>query len=89
MNDVLMNYTMPILAAKMTQDIAGIIQQVLSIFQYAGIVLLVYGIFTMIMALKNEDADSKITSATQIGIAIFCITSKVLMSEFFTLFNIH
>lgn len=54
--------------------ILKLLGEMLKIFQAAGFVLLVYAIFTLILALKNEDAESKVNAITQISISIVLIT---------------
>lgn len=59
----------------------GIIDTVLQVFQWIGILLLVWGIGQLIMAFKNEDADSK-------SRAIMMIVSSVLLIGLKGLLNI-
>lgn len=54
--------------------ILKLISKLLTVFWYAGLVLLVYAVIALILALKNEDAESKVNAVTQISIAIVLIT---------------
>lgn len=51
-----------------------LISKLLTVFTYAGILLLAYAVIALILALKNEDAESKINAITQISIAIVLVT---------------
>ena len=50
------------------------ISKLLTVFTYAGVVLLAYAVIALILALKNEDAESKVNAVTQISIATVLIT---------------
>lgn len=54
--------------------ILKLISKLLTVFEYAGIILLVYAVISLILALKNEDAESKVNAVTQISIAIVLLT---------------
>lgn len=54
--------------------IMKLIAKLLTVFQYAGILLLVYAVIALILSMKNEDAESKVNAITQISIAIVLIT---------------
>lgn len=54
--------------------ILKLIAKLLTVFWYAGIILLVYAVISLILALKNEDAESKVNAVTQISIAIVLLT---------------
>lgn len=51
-----------------------LIDSLMSIFFYAGLVLLVWSVISFIIAFKNEDADSKVQAISQIAVAIVCVT---------------
>lgn len=61
-----------------------LISKLLTVFQSAGALLLAYAMIALILAMKNEDAESKVNAITQISIAIILITIsgtvKTLMS---------
>lgn len=61
-------------ATKTSKKVLLMISKLLSVFTYAGIVLLAYATISLILALKNEDAESKVNAVTQISIAIVLIT---------------
>lgn len=54
--------------------IMKLIAKLLTVFQYAGVVLLAYAVIALILAMKNEDAESKVNAITQVSIAIVLIT---------------
>ncbi len=54
--------------------ILKLIAKLLTVFWYAGLLLLVYAVISLIIALKNEDAESKVNAVTQISISIVLIT---------------
>lgn len=61
-----------------------LIQELLGVFQAAGLVLLVYAIIAFVLALKNEDAESKVNAITQLSIAIVLLTLSTTVSELMT-----
>lgn len=61
-----------------------IIAKLLEVFRYAGIVLLVYAVIALILAFKNEDAESKVNAITQVSIAIVLITLSSIIGSLMT-----
>jgi hypothetical protein len=51
-----------------------LIYNTLRIFRDAGVILLVYSIFSMILAMRNEDTESKVNASTQLVVAIVCVS---------------
>jgi hypothetical protein len=56
------------------QIVVLLINSILGVFFYAGIVLLVYSVVAFILAMKNEDAESKVQAISQISVSIVCMT---------------
>ena len=54
--------------------------QMIDIFRAAGIILLVYAVIAFILALKNEDAESKVNAIMQMSISIVLITLSSIIS---------
>lgn len=54
--------------------ILALISNTLRIFRDAGVILLVYSIFSMILAMRNEDTESKVNASTQLVVAIVCVS---------------
>ena len=61
-------------AAQTARKVLLMISKILTVFSYAGILLLVYAVLSLILAFKNEDAESKVNAITQISIAIVLLT---------------
>lgn len=51
-----------------------IINALLGVFRGAGLILLAYSVITLILAIKDENVDSKVQASTQIAVALVCIT---------------
>lgn len=54
--------------------------KMIDIFRAAGIILLVYAVIAFILALKNEDAESKVNAIMQMSISIVLITLSSIIS---------
>lgn len=63
--------------------IVEMINLLLGVFRAAGLLLLVYAIFSFILSIKNEDAESKVNAIMHISIAIVLITLSSILSELF------
>lgn len=63
--------------------IIKMIDLLLGVFRAAGLLLLVYAIFSFILSIKNEDAESKVNAIMHISIAIVLITLSSILSELF------
>lgn len=64
--------------------IGDLLNVIFQIVQYAGVILLVWGVVIMVLAIRNEDADSKTRAIMFILSAIVLMCLKPL---FRTLFN--
>ncbi len=62
-----------------TKVIASIIQSLMVVFRGAGVILLAYALFNFILALKNEDSESKVNAASQIALAITCMSMATVL----------
>ena len=58
-----------------------IINVVFKIFQYIGVVLALWGAGSLIMAFKNEDADSKTRAIMSLVVGISLIALKALFGD--------
>lgn len=65
-------------AEKVLEQMIDIICKV---FKYVGIVLAVYSIGQLVMAFKNEDADSKSRATTMLVVACVLIGIKTLVDQ--------
>lgn len=66
-------------ALKSVPKIVQLINALLGVFRGAGIILLVYSIIVLILAIKDENVDSKVQATTQIAVALVCITLSSIM----------
>jgi cellulose biosynthesis protein BcsQ len=66
-------------ALKSTDKIVQLINALLRIFRGAGIILLVYSVIALVLAIKDENVDSKVQATTQIAVALVCITLASIM----------
>lgn len=62
-----------------TNVIASIIQSLMVVFRGAGVILLAYALFNFVLALKNEDSESKVNAASQIALAITCMSMATVL----------
>lgn len=62
------------------KKIVEIIKVLLPIFRGAGIVLLAWSAFSLIMAVKDENVESKVHATSQLAVAIVLITFSTLLS---------
>lgn len=67
-----------------TTVVASIIKALMTVFRDAGVILLAYSLFNLIISIKNEDAESKVNAASQIAVAITCITMSSILQGFLT-----
>lgn len=70
------------------QYITILIITLLKVFRGAGILLLVYSIFSIILAIKNEDVESKVNATSQFAVALMLISFGTIAAEFANLFGI-
>lgn len=72
-------------AANYKTDITDILEEMVdiicTIFVAVGIILSVYAVGTMVLAFKNEDADSKSRSATMLVVGICLIALPSIVSS--------
>ena len=69
---------MPVLAADGASAVSVLIAYVLKIFQYIGILLLIWAIAQLVLAFKNEDADSKSRAMMMLMVSVLlCIIKPV------------
>lgn len=61
--------------------ISKVVNIVLDIFRYIGIILTLWGIGSLVMAFKNEDADSKSRAIMSLVVGIALITLKTLFGS--------
>lgn len=59
--------------------VGGIASVILQIFQYIGVLLLIWGVGQLVLAFKNEDADSKSRAMMLILASIALIGLKALL----------
>ena len=68
------------------KDVKGILAQMSGVielvFQAVGIVLLVYSIAQLVLAFKNEDADSKTRASTMLVVAVILIAIPQIIKGF-------
>ena len=68
------------------KDVKGILAQMIGVielvFQAVGIVLLVYSIAQLVLAFKNEDADSKTRASTMLVVAVILIAIPQIIKGF-------
>lgn len=57
-------------ANKVVKEIIKICSCLLTVFTGAGVILLVWGVISFILALKDESAEGKVQAITQISLAI-------------------
>ena len=67
-------------ALKSLPKIIQIINSLLVVFRGAGVILLAYSIISLVLALKDENADAKVQASTQIAVAVVCITLSSIIS---------
>lgn len=65
--------------ANMDTIVGGIIGFILDLARYVGVVLLVYGIYQVYMAFKDDNADSKIKGISFCIMAVGLITIKTII----------
>lgn len=70
---------LPVGAADASDIVAKMIGYVLQIFQYIGFLLLAWGIAQLVLAFKNEDADSKSRAMMVLVTAIILTTIKPII----------
>lgn len=70
----------PTVSAELTAGdaIQKVVNIVLDIFRYIGIILTLWGVGSLVMAFKNEDADSKSRAIMSLVVGISLITLKTL-----------
>ena len=65
---------------------AGMVEQlvdiVFSIFRWVGVLLLAWSVAQLVMAFKNEDADSKTKAMTMAIVSIVLVSLKSIFSQF-------
>lgn len=61
--------------------VVELINTLLKVFNAAGIILLAYSVFALIMAIKDENIESKVHATTQLVVAIVLITFSTILSE--------
>ena len=66
-------------ALKSVPKIVEIINALLRVFRGAGIILLAYSVIALILAIKDENADSKVQASMQMAVALVCITLSTIM----------
>lgn len=72
---------LPVLAAGVGDGVALLLGYVLKIFQYIGALLLVWAIAQLVLAFKNEDADSKSRAMMMLLVAvILCCLKPVVQA---------
>ena len=64
--------------------IGNLLSIIFQIVQYAGVILLVWGVVIMVLAIRNEDADSKTRAIMFILSAIVLICLKYLFKGLFS-----
>ena len=64
-----------------TEIVMGLLDIVFTIFLYIGIMLAVWGAGMLILAFKNEDADSKTKAMMTLVVAVCLIAIKFLLED--------
>lgn len=76
---------MPFAAAKAAGEIKGVLTEMINIvgtiFQAVGVVLSVYSVGQLVLAFKNEDADSKSRASTMLVVGVCLIAMPTIISE--------
>lgn len=73
--------TSTVFAVTPEQIIGKLLDGLFDIAKWIGIVLLVWGVISLILALKNEDADSKTRAIMTLAVAIGLICLGALFGE--------
>lgn len=69
-------------ADKTAQDaITGIIDIVFTIFKYIGVILALWGVGALVMAFKNEDADSKSRAIMSLVVGVCLVALDPLFGD--------
>lgn len=58
---------------------AGVIDLILNIAMYVGVILTIYGIYQLVMAFKDENPDGKIKGVTLTLVGIAIATLRTLL----------
>ena len=65
-------------AADAKTAVKGIIDMVFQIFQYIGVILALWGVGALVLAFKNEDADSKSRAIMSLVVGVCLVGLKPL-----------
>ena len=80
-------FAVPVHAADSTSDafvndvIAAILQIITSIVRWAGVLMVVYGVYMFVSGLRNEDIESKHRAITFIVVGIAMVFADVLLAR--------
>lgn len=77
----LQSLTPIVYAETSVQIIVRLINELLTVFTGAGVLLLLYAIIALILAMKDENAESKVNAISQLGVAIVLITFSTILSQ--------
>jgi hypothetical protein len=75
-------------AQKVVKEIIKICSCLLTVFTGAGIILLVWGVISFILALKDESAEGKVQAITQISLAITLLAFSGILKTLATAMGI-
>ncbi len=66
---------------KVTNIVTKMIEIIGYVFQVVGVILAVYSVGQLVMAFKNEDADSKTRASTQLVISVILIGLPLIITS--------
>lgn len=68
--------------------IVSLIKVLLTVFEKAGVVLLVYAIGKLVLAMKDENSESKTAAATILAVSIVLVSIETVLMPLFVAFGI-
>ena len=69
--------------------IVELIGSLLNIFLAAGIVLLAYSTFSLVLAVKDENIESKVQATSQLAVSLVLITFSSLLKGLASVVNVY
>ena len=71
------------------KEIVKLIGALLPVFRGAGIVLLAWSAFSLVMAIKDENVESKVHATSQLAVAVILVTFTTLLSGLARLVGVY
>ena len=65
----------------MVESVKGVVEVMLNVFKYVGVVLLIWGVGQLVMAFRNEDADSKTRAIMVLVAAAALLSLQALLGQ--------